>query len=380
MNKVRIPVIYYHSIGPKIQNWVRHHLTLELKYFEDQLKRVSKEFTAISLKDYWEAKNGIKKVPQNAIVLTIDDGYLDNWVWAFPYLKKYNLKATIFVSPEFVDTKSKIRPIADIEKPIDDQIERLKESGYLSWEEMIEMEESGLVDIQSHTMSHTKYFISDKLKSFNHPGADVLYPVGNHFADRKPYYITDEQFDQQLPYGYPFFEESSAVIARRVWINEDFNKECIALLSDHNWARKDSIQRAKQKVAGIYKNYRDKNNLIVRKETNSEYEQRVAYEIVDSKKIIEEKLNKKVAFLCWPHGDNNLYAHQTAMNAGYLATTLGKYQGEYNDKERIDARIGTDALRNNIFLTTNRMLFNVNVYRQKFPYRQIKSLYYKAKK
>lgn len=380
MKNDKIPVIYYHSVGPKIKGWVRNHLTLELKYFEDQLKRIAKEFKAISLKDYWEAKNGNKNVPSNSIVITFDDGYLDNWVWAFPLLKKYNLKATIFVSPEFVDTKNKLRPIADIEKPIEHQIEQLKKPGYLSWNEMTEMEKSGLVDIQSHTMSHTKYFISDKLKSFIYPGADVLYPVGNFFVDKKPYYITDLQFDQHLPLGYPLFEEASAVIARRIWINEDFNKECVDLLSGHDWTQKDCILQAKQIISDVYNNYKDQNKLVVRKETNAEYEQRVAYEIVDSKKIIEEKLNKKVEFLCWPHGDNNQYAHQIAMESGYLATTLGKYQGKFNDNDRIDARIGTDALRNNVFLTTNRVFFNINVYKQKFPYLFIKNLYYKAKK
>ena len=43
------------------------------------------------------------------IVLTFDDGYLDNWVFAYPLLEKYNLRGTIFVNPEFVDPSLEIR-------------------------------------------------------------------------------------------------------------------------------------------------------------------------------------------------------------------------------------------------------------------------------
>ena len=101
---------------------------------------------------------------QNPLIITFDDGYLDNWLLVFPLLKKYKFKSTIFISPEFVDQKHGIRSIN-------------YNPGFLSWDEMMLMEASGLIDIQSHTMTHTKYFVSEKIKAFHNSKADYLYPI-----------------------------------------------------------------------------------------------------------------------------------------------------------------------------------------------------------
>lgn len=376
MDNINIPVVYYHSIGPKNKNWVQNHLTLEIPYFEDQLKMISRNFQTITLKEFWEARNGLRKIPKNALVITLDDGYLDNWVWAFPYLKKYNLKATLFASSEFVDKKTKIRPIADPDKPVEKQIDKLENWGFLSWEEMREMEKSGLFDIQSHTMTHTKYFISDNLTGFIRPGADILYPVGNEFPEEKPYYIANKSFEQLLPYGYPLFESASAIIAKRVWINKDFIDEVIHELKDFDWKANNDFLQPFEKTEPIYLSYKEQDKLIVKRESDIEYRKRIAKEIIESKAVLEKQLNKKIEFLCWPHGDNNLFAHETAINADYLATTLGKYTGSFSFKDRIDARIGTSPLKNDVSLTTKRVLFNIRVYRKQFPFYQFKQAYY----
>ena len=368
MSNINIPVIYYHSVGPKNKDWVRNHLTLKIPYFEDQLKIISRRFRTITLKEFWEARNGLREVPKNALIITFDDGYLDNWVWALPYLKKYNLKATLFVSPEFVDLNAGVRPVADPDKPVEEQIEKLKNWGFLSWDEMREMEKSDLIDIQSHTMTHTKYFISDNLTGFTRPGADLLYPVGNEFPEKKPYYIANNSFEKLLPYGYPLFESASAIIAKRIWINNEFIKEVVQTFKDFDWQSYTGFHQLFEKIKPIYLFYKDQDTLIIKRESDAEFKQRVVKEIIDSKTILEKQLDKKIEFLCWPHGDNDLFAHETAIEAGYLATTLGKYTGPYSLKDRIDARIGTSAFHNNVFLTTRRLLFNIRVYKKQLPF------------
>src|SRR5690554_3420629 len=97
------------------------------------------------------------------IVLTFDDGYLDNWVYAYPLLKKYKLKATIFVNPEFVDTSEKVRPtIEDVWKGKKEG-GALVSLGFLNWEEIKTLDGSGVMEIQSHSMSHDFYFYSDQI-------------------------------------------------------------------------------------------------------------------------------------------------------------------------------------------------------------------------
>ena len=65
------------------------------------------------------------------MLLTFDDGYRDNYEILFPLLKKYGLKATIFV---ITDTRWS--------------------KNFLSEANITEMSRSGLVSIQSHTKSH----------------------------------------------------------------------------------------------------------------------------------------------------------------------------------------------------------------------------------
>ena len=104
------------------------------------------------------------------MALTFDDGHLDNWVYAFPLLKKYGLKATIFVVTSWM-TEGAPRAQWDPDGGPEQDLPRIpshRESkemaaagdyeGGLRWEEARRMEESGLVDIQSHTHLHQDYF------------------------------------------------------------------------------------------------------------------------------------------------------------------------------------------------------------------------------
>ena len=77
--------------------------------------------------------------------------------------------------------------------------------------------------------------------------------------------------------------------------------------------------------------YLKDDRLIVSRESDREYEERVTGEITLSKKIIEEKLDKEVSVLCWPHGGNSEFLHKKALDAGYLMTTTGKARNVRRD-------------------------------------------------
>jgi len=295
---------------------------------------------------------------KNPLIITFDDGYLDNFIWAYPLLKKYELKATVFISPEFVDYKNEVRSETD-------------NQGFLSWEEMRIMETSGLIDIQSHTMTHTKYFTSDRIIDFHNPLADYLYPIGNLFPSEKPCYIGNGNFRKLIPYGYPFFEETSSVIARRVEINPDFKHTCVDLLKNYDFRHYD-FNEAFKMVKPVYDDYKAKDKLIVDQETEKNYKDRIIYEIYESKRIIEEKLNKKVEFLCWPHGDNNESLHRMALEAGYLMTTRGKAQGiSKTDPARIPERMGINF---STWFKKQKTIFKLKAFSGKSPYSEVLKL------
>jgi len=123
-----VPVLNYHQINNQDHN----PLTLSDTEFEAQMKYLHREgYTAISpaqLADYLQYG---KPLPPNPILITLDDGYGDNYRVAYPILKKYDLTATIFLITDFVGNYGK----------------------YLTWDQVKEMDHNGIT-FQDHTLSH----------------------------------------------------------------------------------------------------------------------------------------------------------------------------------------------------------------------------------
>ncbi len=73
--------------------------------FEWQVKHVNKNYDLISFDDLKDVVNGKIKTPQRPVIITFDDGFLDNYKNAYPVLKKHRAKATFFVSTGYIGTK-----------------------------------------------------------------------------------------------------------------------------------------------------------------------------------------------------------------------------------------------------------------------------------
>lgn len=123
-----VPVLNYHQINNQDHNT----LTLSATEFEAQINYLSREgYTPISpnqLADYLQYG---KKLPPYPVLITLDDGYADNYQVAYPILQKYHFTATIFVITDFVSHYKK----------------------YLTWQEIQEMSDNGFT-FEGHTLSH----------------------------------------------------------------------------------------------------------------------------------------------------------------------------------------------------------------------------------
>ncbi len=82
--------------------------------------------------------------------ITLDDGYQDNYFHALPVLKRLGLRATVFVSTEYVDTG---RPFPWVLRSIPENALQ-QEDFPLTWAQIKEMVQSGLFTFQSHTLTH----------------------------------------------------------------------------------------------------------------------------------------------------------------------------------------------------------------------------------
>jgi peptidoglycan/xylan/chitin deacetylase (PgdA/CDA1 family) len=94
VSKNQIRILTYHRFG---EGYVSSEV------FEKHVIYLTKYFNIISLSSYLDFLNGQKKLPPNSVILTVDDGYMDFFSFAFPTLKKYKTPATVFLTVDFID-------------------------------------------------------------------------------------------------------------------------------------------------------------------------------------------------------------------------------------------------------------------------------------
>ena len=73
-------------------------------------------------------------VPKGAVVITDDDGFRSAYTEMFPVLRRFGFHATLFINPPAIGG-----------------------GAYLTWPQLAEMQASGLVDIQPHTLTHPNF-------------------------------------------------------------------------------------------------------------------------------------------------------------------------------------------------------------------------------
>ena len=115
-----VPVLNYHQVEEKNGN----PLTLWPDQFETQMSYLADEgYTTITIDEMMDALENGTPLPDKPVIITFDDGYADNYEYAYPILKKYGFKATIFLIYDFTNAYP----------------------NYLTWDQNNEMKESGLI-------------------------------------------------------------------------------------------------------------------------------------------------------------------------------------------------------------------------------------------
>ncbi|MDD5496288.1 MAG: polysaccharide deacetylase family protein [Candidatus Omnitrophica bacterium] len=171
-----VPVLMYHSIDERAGET---KLSVTPESFARQMEFLKKNnYNVVGLDKIAAYMQGEEKVPPKTVAITFDDGYYNNYKYAFPALKKYNLPATIFV--------------------ITDKIGR---DGWVGWKEIKEMADFGIMTIGSHTKSHVWLPTLDdkRLKAEIYGSKDILekglgrrvdyfcYPLGGYDERVKEY-------------------------------------------------------------------------------------------------------------------------------------------------------------------------------------------------
>ncbi len=134
---VRLPIIMYHSLQKN--NKTKSKFVIVPEDFEGDLKYIKEiGYTTIVMQDLIDFVYENKDLPEKPIMLTFDDGYYNNYLYAFPLIKKYECKMVL--SP--IGKQSDIYSENNNKNP---------NYAHCSWENLKEMHDSGLVEIQNHS-------------------------------------------------------------------------------------------------------------------------------------------------------------------------------------------------------------------------------------
>jgi len=96
-------ILNYHRVANLTSD--PHLLSVSPEHFQAQIKHLAEKYHPVSLMDLIEIVRSRKKIPDNLVCVTFDDGYADNLWNAKPILEKFQVPATVFVTTGYVDSE-----------------------------------------------------------------------------------------------------------------------------------------------------------------------------------------------------------------------------------------------------------------------------------
>jgi len=143
---LHVPVLFYHHVQPQAQAIEKGQTatSVDNEIFDQQIQHlVSQGYAFLTAKELVDALRNKSQVPSKSILITLDDGYLDSYQYAYPIFKKYNIKANLMIATGL-----------------------LGGGDYVTREQIREMAGSGLIYFTDHTWSHYSvgYGSEDKIR------------------------------------------------------------------------------------------------------------------------------------------------------------------------------------------------------------------------
>jgi len=297
-------ILNYHGVVKNFKpNLSRNHLPVS--QFEEQMVYFKKRYNVVSVAEIFESKTTKKRDQKRKnIAITFDDGYRNNFETAYPILNSLNLPATIFVTGQSIQ-----KPESPLWYDLLDIL-----SSLLQWEVLRkELKETGIEEIDPSAFSNYHQF-----KNFIKAGP----PSTKH--------------------------KILAVLNRNKKIKDTFencNQEYWKLMSPA-----DLISISKNSLIEIGSHGLTHSNLDVQNEVD------LHKEITESKKLLEECINKNVDSIAFPDGAYNQNVKDQCKRVGYKRMLAVNYrtQTDTNDPEILPRlSISNTTTSDSIIINTN---------------------------
>lgn len=133
----QVPILLYHRVAPTVTD----SMTVSERVFEAQMALIQAGgYHVIALRSLVDAVLNKQALPLHSIVITADDGHESIYSEMVPRWKKYGFPATLFIYPSAISNAK----------------------WAMTWPQLVELNASGLCDIQSHTYWHPNFNIEKK--------------------------------------------------------------------------------------------------------------------------------------------------------------------------------------------------------------------------
>jgi peptidoglycan/xylan/chitin deacetylase (PgdA/CDA1 family) len=158
-----VPVFMYHHVSPSMGA-----LNVSPARFEQQMSYLARAgYTTLSADAFLQFIEGRADAPPKSVLITFDDGYLDNYVYAYPILQRLGLRAMIFAVSSWVgegparphanSSTSNLPPCPDHGACKAALASGREDEVMARWSEIEIMEASGTIEIHSHTHRHLRW-------------------------------------------------------------------------------------------------------------------------------------------------------------------------------------------------------------------------------
>lgn len=365
MNYPIVPVLMFHMVNNKKGELPLNWLVTPVETFEKYLKVLQRDhYVTITLKELYEYLIGLRSLPEKSVVLTFDDGYLDNWVNVYPLLKKYGMRAVVWISQDFVETGRNCRPIMQENQKNQPKQANPEDIGYLNENEIVEMDRSGIFEIGCHCKTHTRIFTSNKVIDFHKHGhwSNYWLAWNQNPSAKQNWIINDPSYS--IPQGLPIYEHGLATCERQYFPDSRLITHILNKYNDIKGKKMD-WKRQRESLFKEVDLWRKKNLENGYYETDQQMTNRIKEEITSPKEYLEGLLGHSVEFLCWPGGGSSKLGIRLAEEAGFLATTIRSSLNQYGKNPKMIDRICIPFL-DKPFRFLNNIIFQYELKRYRF--------------
>jgi len=286
-DKNNFTILMYHRILDE-EDIERDHIQAGIivsrKVFEKQMAYISKKYNLLSLKELTEILKKNQSPPSKSIVITFDDGWRDNYQNAYPIMKKYNIPAAIFLATDFIDSDN------------------------LFW-----FEEIGMILAKRKITSDKLWEIIEKArkerKSASPPQSSDSPKSGADSIDADRFIEELKQFDHDVILSIiGELRKESGISSEKIKGDRQTLSWDEVLEMSENGIDFGSHGCSHRILPGLERD-------------------EVKRELIESKRILEEKTGKTISLFSYPNGDFNEEIKKLVREAGYnCAVSTGAYK------------------------------------------------------